>query len=378
MLALEASATLPASAPELAITITPKKLSYVVVLDKNGNPIPPTYPILEFDIVGPPGYAVDIQVSRDDSGSLVGGPGLSGAWDRSKIPGERIKHRAFSSFSDGDKTLVFDSTGYKNYKVPLEWWQDLARLPLQEFGNAALYYRAVASPSFGATPTAWSAKDGAPAQFLTVFSNLMKFEVVGTYIDVDATKSENMRFTVRQPGTTGMYTLVQWRLGSSKAWAKEWANPHYDVAISYGLEHLLNDVDWTIDATREDPRYVDSLDAGTAKDFYIPPDGLSATTNDTPGGLATIPIVTHNYYSMDFRTCVHLNCDVPQKLSSMTLGIFLTDSKGTIYLGVKGTMPDPQPLTIAEKAWDVHILQTRQINGKMKVTHDPAFSGPPP
>jgi hypothetical protein len=372
MLAVEPSATIASPGPAPKISITPKQQSYVVVLGASGVP-PASFPVLEFEIVGPPLHAVDVQVSRDPA-LLAGGPGLPGSWNKSEDPGLRMKQFAFSSWSNGDTEVILDASGKATYPLPLDWWRDLARLPRKEFGTATLHYRAVASPTPGATPAAWSAKSGASAGKVLVHSNLVNFVVTTTYLDTDATKSANMTYTVREPGTTDMYTLVQWKKGSSV----QWPNKKYSIATDYGIEHLLNHPDWAIDQVRMDPRYVDSVDVANGDGYFISPDQRSATTNDTPGGsIQPKAKISHSFYSLDFETRVHLNFEVPPTVTIVKQeGIALQDAQGIIYELVQAEIADPQPFIIDRAAWNARILQVRNPDGTVTVTHPNSFAGP--
>src|SRR5258706_14195031 len=82
----------------IPLTIVPKKADYTVVLDKTGA-TPATFPILTFDITGPPNWYFDVQLSRKDSNTLGEGPGLTGAWDSTKTREIRRVTKLFSSWS---------------------------------------------------------------------------------------------------------------------------------------------------------------------------------------------------------------------------------------------------------------------------------------
>jgi hypothetical protein len=347
---------------DLRIRITPKKVEYVVVLDKDGNP-PAAYPVLEFDITdGPPGYAVDVQVSRDAPGLLTGGPGLKDAWDKSKKPPDRINVQPFSSHTNGD-TITLDGAGKATYKMPLDWWKDQARRPRKDFTTAKMYYRALGSPSKGAAPKVWSTKDGDTAPNVPVHNNLVKFEVVDLgYISGGAKKSVRMEITVRESNTTEMYTIVQWNKGRAEFWPRTTpGTPRYAPTQDYGLIHETNIPEWAIDRLRTNPRYRDGVyDTSTDK---------MAKTTDEPG----LPIpagLTAMFVALDWDTRVYLNFEVPAAVT-----IKRQEGSPPVYGIVIGVLGDPVPPTLDNGLWNARMLQVRS-GGTVTITHPDTYAGP--
>lgn len=350
---------------ELRVRITPKQTSYVVVLDATGN-VTTSYPILEFDITdGPPGYAIDVQISRDAPGLLTGGPGLANAWDSTKPPADRILQQAFSSYTNGDRGLVLDGSGRATYTMPLEWWRDQARRPRSAFGTAKIYHRVLASPSAGAAPTVWSTRDGDTAPNVPINSNLVNVEVIDNgYIDGGTRKSVDMQFTVQETNTTDMYTIVQWKRGRRELWPQSTpGTSRYLTVRDYNLRHRSNYPNWTIDRLGTNPRYHDGI-------FDISSDGKTATTQDAPnsGSLGTGD--THLFMTLDFDMRVHLNFEVPAALT-------ITRQEGSppIYDLLEAVISPPEPFIIDSVYWDARVLLVRTAS-TVTVTHPNTFTGP--
>lgn len=353
---------------ERRVRITPKQVSYVVVLNKTGA-LFAAYPILDFDITdGPPGYAVDVQISRDVPGLLTGGPGLKNTWDKSKQPVDRIKQQAFSSYTNGDTGLVLDRSGKASYKMPLDWWRDQARRARKNFTTAKIYYRALGSPSAGAAPTVWSTKDGDTAPNVPIHNNLVNARVIENpinngYTGTGENKQVDMEFTVREANTTEMYTIVQWKKGTNEVWPRTTpGTPRYATVRDYGLIHRFNNPNWTIDRLDTNPRYRNGV-------FTISTDKRTATTDDTPGG----PIGatdTHDFFTLDFDTRIHLNFEVPAAVT-----VVKKDGSPPIYALVEGKIAPPEPFIIDQMSWDTRILQVRS-GGTVTVTHPNTYGGP--
>jgi hypothetical protein len=342
---------------DLRIRITPKKVEYVVVLDKDGNP-PAAYPVLEFDITdGPPGYAVDVQVSRDAPGLLTGGPGLKDAWDKSKQPTDRVPVQPFSSHTNGD-TITLDGAGKATYKMPLDWWKDQARRKRSDFTTAKMYYRALGSPSKGAAPKVWSTKDGDTAPNVPVHNNLVDFKVVDNgYIDGGITKSIRMEFTVREAGTTEMYTFVQWMQGSFRQFPTGGGAVTYPTHQLYDIIHDANFPDFTIDRLHTNPRYWDGA-------YNISGDTKTASATDGPNqGNLTAGFVRF-YSSIDFETRVHLNFEVPASVH-----ITRKDGSAPVFGVVSGDLSPPVPFTLDSATWNTRVLQVFNAAGSVVVTH---------
>ena len=340
--------------------ITPNKPELVVVLDKTGA-VPAKYPILEFDIQGPPSWFCDVQVSRKDADKLTAGPGLAGAWDKSKTPKDRLPQRLFSSWTNGEKTLKLDGSGKAKYKMPLDWWKDLARLPRKDFTTEDFYYRVLAFKDAAASSIVYSTKNTGTPPSVKIHNNLTDFKFTDLgYVSGGLNKSVQTEFIVREADTTEMYTIVQWNIGSNRIWG---GGNTYASATDYGISHRINIPEWAIDRLRLDPRYQDGV-------YTIAADKKTAATTDTPGG----PIGasdTHDYYSLDFETRLHLNFEVPAAIK-----IKRKDGSPPIYDVVIGVLDDPQPFILDSATWNVRILQVRQADGTVTVTHPNTFAGP--
>jgi hypothetical protein len=336
-------------------TITAKQESYVVVLDSSGNAFA-GYPILEFDITdGTPGCFLDVQVQREDAGNLTGGLGLSGSWDKNKPTPERAGQDTFSSWTDGETGLQLDGSGNASYRMPLEWWRDLARQPLSDFTTQTIHFKAATAPSETSSITVDS-----PVATASVQNNLIDMQVVDNgYINGGLNKSVSMELNVLEANTTEMYTIVQWKTGSNPTWGGPRA---YGIVKDYNLNHDLNGPEWAIDRLGTNPRYHDGS-------FTVSDGGKKATTTDSPGG----PIGsadTHDFFALDFDTRVHLNFEVPAAVT-------ITRQEGSppIWGVVVGRLADPQPVTLANASWDAKILQVRTASG-VTVTHPDSYGGP--
>ncbi len=339
--------------------IKAKKASYVVVLDKTGN-LKSGYPILEFEITdGCPNYYIDIQVAKGDSSLLSGGPGIAGAWDSSKPAKDRIKQKAFSSWTYGQTSLRLDGSGKATYKMPLEWWRDLARQPLNTFTTQKIYFRVVSACDATATST-----NDSSISNIEVHNNLTDFQVnFKGYTGGGHTHNEEVKFTVREANTTEMYTIVQWDLGSNRVWG---GTKTYAVTQDFNIPHVFNIPEWSIDSGTTNPR---PNFFGGSGGPSVSSDGKTASGLDPPGG----PIGasdTHDFYKLDFDTRLHLNFDVPASVT-----VTRKEGSGPIWGIVIGKLADPQPITLANDTWEVRILQVRTATG-VTVTHPNTYGGP--
>lgn len=337
--------------------IKAKKASYVVVLDKTGN-LKSGYPILEFEITdGCPNYYIDIQVAKEDSSLLSGGPGIAGAWDSSKPAKDRIKQKAFSSWSYGQKTLTLDGSGKATYKMPLEWWRDIARQPLSTFTTQKIYFRVVSACDATTTST-----NDSSISDIEVQNNLIELKVIfKRYNHGGRQQKEDVKFTVREANTTDMYTIVQWMQGSFRLWGGTYTYTQHKL---YNLKCQANFPSRTVDSLTTNPR---PSFFGGASGPNVSSDGKTASGTDYPGWTSALPSpYTHLYGSIDFDTRVHLNYDVPSTVTVTTTG------SAPIYTLVKGTLAGQQPLTLESKPWKVRILETRGVG----ITHPDNFTGP--
>lgn len=339
--------------------IKAKKASYVVVLDKTGN-LKTGYPILEFEITdGCPNYYIDIQVAKENSGLLSGGPGISGAWDKTKHAKDRIQQKVFSSWTNGQTGLKLDGSGKATYKMPLEWWRDLARQPLSSFTTQKIHFRVVSA----CDATAKSTNDSSISD-IEVHNNLTDFKTTFKgYTNGGTTHEEEVKFTVREANTTEMYTVVQWLTGSNRLWGggRTHANLYH-----YGKTHKADCPTPMIDSSSTNPR--PNFFGGSAGPS-ITADKKSAYGVDPPGG----PIAAsdkQDFFSLDFESRVHLNFEVPStvKISEQT-------GSAPIYDKLVGVMDDPQPITLSSATWKARILQVRTATG-VTVSHPNTYGGP--
>ena len=337
------------------------------MLDKSGNPWT-DYPILEFEIKnGPPNHLIDVQVARRHSNALSGGPGLPGAWDKSKSPKDRLWQRAFSSWSNGETSLKLDDKGEATYKMPLDWWKDLARIPWRKFVTTKMYHRVLAFPDAAAKSIVYSTEDGqdASAPHVPIHNNLKDFRVVDLgYVAGGVRKAARVQFTVREAHTTDMYTIVQWMQGSFRMWG---GPDTYASHSLYAITHEGNFPDWTVDSLTTNPR--PSFFGGGAGP-NVSADGRTARGTDEPGG-AMFAGYTHDYTLLDFETRVHLNFEVPA-----TVTITRQDGSPPVYGVITGVIAPPEPLVLDSETWEARILQVRDTTGSVTVSHPDTFAGP--
>ncbi len=342
------------------VEIKPLKVAYTVVLDKNGLTYG-AYDILEFEVTGPPNYLIDIQLSKGDAALFTNGLGIVNSWDQSKLPKDRINVKTFSSWTNGDTTLRLNGSGKTNYKVPLDWWRDLARQPLSSFNTMTLYMKVLAVKKATDTVLASAISD------VTILNNLESFRINDFgYINGGTKKSMNMVFTVREPNTTDMYTFVQWKKGGRKNWDVHGHITRPPVR-DYGIRHISDYPRWTIDRVNIDPRYRDG-------NYRITNGGKTATTLDKPSSSRATAIRPHTYTNIEFETRIHLNYDVPPRVT-----ITRQDGSPPIYGVVLGVIGAPEPLILENDFWESHILQVWDpVSRSAIITHPAAYAGPGP
>lgn len=347
---------------EKVMQISAASANYTVVLDSSGI-APAAHAILEFQISdGPPGLRYDVQVQRSASSGLTGGPGLANSWEASQGRAIRAGKTVFSSWSNGQRSLRLDGSGNATYAMPLEWWRDLARIPRASFDSFDMHYKVVAFRDGATRPCASS-----PVSTVSVRNNLERFRVLESgsgrgYISGGTRYSVRMEFTVREPNTTDMYTIVQWMQGHFKIWQGTPPVMTYPTHKLYNIIHDANFPNRTIDRLRTNPRYGDG-------NYTIDSAGTTAHTTDRPGG-ALPSSATHMYTTLDFETLLHLNFEVPAAVT-----IIRQDGSAPVWGVITGVLADPQPITLATDTWDVRILQVRTSSG-VTVTHPNTFAGP--
>ncbi|MDR2010224.1 MAG: OmpH family outer membrane protein [Bacteroidales bacterium] len=343
------------------IKIKAKQNSYTVVLDKNGN-LFSGYPNLEFEITdGNPGDFIDIQVVKKDDALLIDNKGIVNSWDKTKLPKDRVSVKTFSSWTNGDTNLQVDGVGKVTYTMPLDWWRDLARQPKSDFSLMTLYFKVLAFPSStDITPSESSSKSNTE-----IHNNLVDFKINDFgYISGGTVKSMSMEFTVKEAGTTEMYTFVQWKMGGRQNWdnAKNLTRPNVQ---DYGIRHISDYPQWTIDRVGTNPRYWDG-------NYQISADAKKATATDKPSSVTPNIPLTHTFTFIDFETRVHLNADVP-----MVVTITRQDGSPPVYGIVIGIIPPPEPLILDNDTWNSRILQIRNTTtGAITITHPLTFTGP--
>jgi hypothetical protein len=355
------NSTAPVNLKLRQMTVAPNKNSLIVVLDKNGN-APAAYPILTFTIAnGPPGQLFDLQVSRDGT-TPSGGPGIPGSWDSSKSIRDRQSQKVYSSWSDGKTSLRLDGSGAATFQMPLDWWRDLARIPLASFSAPIpLKYRVIAFPDAASQPSGSTDPGASPS--LEVKNNLVSFQVVDLgYTDGGITKSIRMEFTVSEANTTDMYTFVQWMQGGANQWIGPGSAATHPTHRLYDIIHIYDFPDFTIDRLHTNPRYWD----GT---YTISADNKTASATDGPNQGAIAAPYTHFYNRIDFETRVHLNFDVPAAVN-----VTRKDGAAPVFGVVTGNMV-PDPVTLASQTWQLRALQVLS-GGATTVTHPDTFAGP--
>jgi hypothetical protein len=343
---------------DATIQIAPAQAAYTVVLDKNGNPTA-AFPKLIFQITnGPPNHLFDVQLSR--SGAPSGGPGIAGAWAEADGRDARMNRQTFSSVTNGQTTLRLDGGGNATFEMPLEWWRDQARTLHAGDADYAYQVRVVAFQNAAGPVCANSSVGNVPVR-----NNQVRFRVVDNgYTDGGLAHSIRMEFTVREANTTEMYTFVQWMQGSFQRWSGTPPVLSYPTHQLYDIIHDANFPDFTIDRLHTEPRYWDG-------NYNISGDGLTASATDAPSGGALDPGESHGWDSIDFETRVHLNFEVPAAVN-----ITRQDGSAPVYGVVTGSLVNPQPVTMGTQNWNTRVLQVRQADGTVPVTHPNTFAGP--
>jgi hypothetical protein len=359
----------------IPVTITPVAREYTVVLDPTGAPRA-TYPILSFDVTGPPGWLYEVQVAHSDL-PFTESPGLKWSWAGDKNPDHRWRDLTFSSWSNGEKGLKLDGDGKARYTMPLEWWKDQARQYIEDFQDDEYIYRAVGFEDSSGAKARFSTPNGKHPPTVTLHNNLVDFvQTVDQDMDsyyytgdgAHAYKKVSNRIKVRARDTWDMYCLVQWFRG--RAATKSFDGtvdsrfPRYGF-ITRGLVSELS-----VDRSMEmDPRYHSNV--ANAHDH------TSATFDDIPGFPNIWNGTNRGFYRADFRTMVHLNCDLAGKkvlIKKMT-------GQPPVYDEVIGVLPDPQPALLAAIDWKVRIFFYRYPT-HLEVSHpdgdidDPAMPDP--
>lgn len=346
------------------IKIKAKQIDYTLVLDKNGEAFA-GYPVLEFEITdGEPGYYIDIQVVRKNKSLLTNNRGIVDSWEKSLPLEDRMKKEAFSSWSAGYTTLQLDGSGKQTFEMPLEWWQDIARTPLADFTIMPICFKVSAFQNMDdIVPLVET--DSSDKMTVNVHNNLEEFKVVDHgYINGGINKSVSMKFIVKEAGTTEMYTIVQWVKSENPIWDAT-KNKTYATVNVYNLTQYINNPNiWRLDRLKMNPRYGDGV-------YSISVDGRTAIATDSPGG--TIPSgYTHDFFSSDFETRVHLNFEVPSNLT-----ITVREGSPPIYSKLIGVIAPPEPLILANAFWKCRILQVRNAStGHVRITHPENFTGP--
>ncbi len=361
----------------IPVTITATKPEYIVVLDDIGA-VPTTYPLIDFSISGPPDWFFEVQVARKEFTGLLGGPGLTGSWDSSKGPLDRIPQATFSSWTNGQKTLKLDGKGNAKYTMPLDWWKDQARQQLKDFTNTAYFFRALAFKDSSGSSPRFSTPDKKTPSTVHLLNNLVSFQVKEKDFDYkNVKKVVELRVKVRVADTLTMYCVVQWNKGEIKAKNRS-GDVHFETATDYGISHDADFPEWTIDRLVTDPRFGYNRADGLARE-KLPEISLSGIETDeqdhklgllwdTPGGKMTDGQMV-DFYNMDFKDKLHLNCDVAGK----KVNIIKKTGSEPIYGQVIGVLPDPQPAILHEISWKVRILQSRSASERVNITHPDTF-----
>lgn len=343
-----------------AVTVTPCRADLTVVLTKDGVPWE-GHPVLSFEIEGAElaDHVFDVQVARGSVDGLSASPGPRDTWRHDEHRDVRTTKTLFSSWTAGERPTL-DGSGKATFTMPVEWWVDLARLPLTDFQTAELYFHVLVMPPSSAQPAAASARG-----CVRVHNNLVSFDVTSTgYVEHGRKKSVAMTFQVREAGTSAMYTILQWVKGSSRCWYKD-GQVKYGKCTDYDIEHDCNFPEWSLDRrSSRDPRYADGK-------YKISTDQKSATATDKPGPCYRIgDTIHHGYYCMDFQTRLYLNCEVPHGITLSRKDRNKTTSSkpdwGVIIGGINHKKPPP--IILKQVEWSTRVLQTRD-GSKVNVTH---------
>ncbi|WP_051884891.1 hypothetical protein [Chryseobacterium luteum] len=344
----------PVPKTEKKIKIKSKQSTYTVVLDKAGA-LFAGFPILEFEIEdGIPNNFIDIQVVKVEQGLLTNSVGIRNSWDKTKLPKVRVPIKTFSSYTNGDTTLKLDASGKATYKIPLDWWRDLARQPLSQFTTMKIYFKVLSFQN----PTA--VKEKSLVVSVDVSNNLTSFitskNIYSTNARGQQIKDFSVDFTVKEANTTEMYCFVQWKKGGRQNWdaGKNMTRP---TTTGYdGNQHTSNYPSWTLDSGDLDPRYGDPTESSTFG-------STKGTLIDKPSSGTPNHVITHTYTKIEFDTRIHLNFDVPNTLTG-------TD-------GITGIIALPEPLILANVLWESRILQIwNATTGVPTITHPATYPGP--
>lgn len=337
----------------IPVTIKPIAGEFTVVLDGNGAALP-GYPILTFDITGPPGWFFEVQVKHSDL-AFMEGPGIALSWIASQDPGVRVRSLTFSSWSSGETALRLDGSGNARYTMPLEWWKDQARQWQGDFQSDPYFYRALAFPDSSGKKARFSTPNGKPGPAVTLHNNLVSFSQP---INVDSDSyyntgygahAENVvanRLVVKEADTWDMYCVVQWMRIIGRSRAPDGTITPLRVKL-YGFSRWTNwPSEWSIDMDAGlDPRYR----RNDRPDFH---DHHSATVIDKPGSPVLPPNREAEFFYVDFETKAYLNCDIAGK----NIQIKKQVGSPPVYDEIVGVLPDPQPAVLAVIEWKTRIL----------------------
>ena len=137
--------------------------------------------------------------------------------------------------------------------------------------------------------------------------------------------------------------------------------------VLYGILHDSNFPDLTVDTLTTNPR--PSFFGGAAGP-QVSPDGKKASGTDRPGA-GSLPAGSSDFFvTLDFETRVHLNFEVPSNVK-----IIRKDGSPPQFGVVTGVV-DPEPLVVDSGTWNVRILQARQPDGSVVMSHPDTFAGP--
>jgi hypothetical protein len=304
-----------------------------------------------------------VQVCRKLPLAFTEGPGLTGSWDKTKAPIACRPVDAFSSWTNGERTLNLDATGKATYKLPLDWWKDQARQVRRSFIED-YFYRALAFKDASGGAPRFSSANSQPAPSVKVHNNLVSFIVTDAYTPTGEEKTARVELTVREPHTKDMYTIVQWIIGGSRVSGP--TGDSYPVTTAYGFKALSYCSQWAIDSSRTDPRPFYWAMAGP----QVSPDGKTATGTDIPGG--KISAGREKFTFLNFQTLVHLNFEVPA-----TVKITKKVGAAEPYDEVIGELDDPQPFSLESQEWQARILQVIKSDGSVDVSHPDTYKGLP-
>ncbi|WP_051884934.1 hypothetical protein [Chryseobacterium luteum] len=346
----------PVVEDEKKIKIKAKQASHTVVLDKNGSLLS-GFPILEFEIEdGIPNNLIDIQVVKENQGLLTHTIGIGNSWDKTRLPKDRVMVKTFSSYTNGDRILKLDGSGKATYKMPLDWWRDLARQPLSQFTTMKIYFKVLSFQNSSAV------KEESLVSDAEVSNNLQSLQIIiNRYINEGGIEKKHfeLNFTVKEANTTEMYTFVQWKKGGREIWdgAKRMSRPN---VTDYNQTHTSDYPAWTLDRLRMNPRYADGV-------YSISNGGKTATLMDKPSSSTANSTAPWTFTHIDFESRIHLDFDVPANL------VVVNIAGGNI----KGIIPPPEPLILSSQTWNTRILQIwDSVRSRVIVSHPNNYTGP--